>query len=123
MDDTRAHQLTEAILLLAAEIRESRHQRQKELEFQVTRLATKHDLAEMEKRIMSLLDDIQADVVDESTVIDSVVTLLGNISQQLKDAGTDPVKLQAIKDGIDANKAKLAAAVVANTPAATPPTP
>jgi uncharacterized protein YoxC len=121
MDDAHAHQLTDAILLLALELKEARHQLQKQFEFQVAQLATKHDLAEMEKRIMALLDDIQADVEEETTVIDSVVTLLNNISQQLKDAGTDPVKLQAIKDAIDKNKATLAAAVAANTP--TPPTP
>ena len=73
----------------------------------------------MENRIMALLDDVIADVAEETTVIESVVTLLTNLSQQLKDAGTDPVKLAALKTQIDANKAALAKAVVDNTP--TPP--
>ena len=71
-------------------------------------------------KIMTTIDEIQADVTDETTVIDGVVTLLNNLSALLAAAGTDPVKLQALKDSIDANKAKLAAAVAANTPAATP---
>jgi len=73
----------------------------------------------MENRIMALLDDVIADVAEETTVIESVVTLLTNLSQQLKDAGTDPVKLAALKTQIDSNKAALAKAVVDNTP--TPP--
>jgi hypothetical protein len=74
-------------------------------------------LESMESNIMAKLDDIIADVADESTVDDSIITLLNNIAQQLKDAGQDPAKLQALQDAIDANKAKIAAAVAANTPA------
>ena len=87
--------------------------------------ATKHDLIEMEIKIMALLDDILSDVQDESTVDQSIITLLGNLSDQLKAAGTDPVKLAAIKAQIDKNKQAIADAVVANTPTppANPPTP
>ena len=67
---------------------------------------------------MALLDDILTDVEDEATVISSVVTLLTNLSDALKAAGTDPVKLAAVKAQIDANKKAIADAVVANTPAA-----
>ncbi len=67
------------------------------------------------------LDTLLADVTDEKTVVASVVTLLNNLTALLAGAGTDPAKLQAIQDLVDANKAQLAAAVVANTP--TPPTP
>ncbi len=66
-------------------------------------------------------DTILADVQDESTVVDGVVTLLTNLSALLAAAGTEPAKLQAIQTLVDTNKSKLAAAVVANTPAA--PTP
>lgn len=40
------------------------------------------------------------------------------LSQQIKDAGTDPVALANITAQIDANSTALAAAIVANTPAA-----
>jgi uncharacterized protein YoxC len=75
------------------------------------------------RNIMATLKDIQDDVTAEKTVIDSAVALLAGLSQQLKDAiaANDPAALQAIVDGLDANKAELAAAVTANTPAA--PTP
>jgi len=71
-------------------------------------------------KLMATLADIQNDVASESTVIDGVVTLLGELSTQLAAAiaANDPAALQAIVTSIDANKAKLAAAVAANTPAA-----
>lgn len=112
--------------LLSALVRSldlDREQRKTEFEWRKAHegLATKHDLQEMEKRIMVTLQDIIDDAADESTVIASVVTLLTTLSQQLKDAGTDPAKLQALKDLVDANKKAIADAIVANTPAA--PTP
>ena len=71
------------------------------------------------------LADILAKVAAEKTVDDSIVTLLGSISQQLKDAiaANDPAQLQAISDGLDANIAEIQAAVTANTPAAPAPAP
>ena len=85
-------------------------------------LAVLFYLYRMEKRIMASLADIQADVTAEKTVVDSAVALLAGLSQQLKDAlaANDPKTIQAIIDGIDANKAALAVAVTANTP---PPAP
>lgn len=74
-----------------------------------------------EDTIMAQIDDILADVTDESTVDDSIITLLTSLSAQLAAAGTDSVKLAQVKTLIDSNKAKIAAAVVANTPSATPP--
>jgi hypothetical protein len=49
------------------------------------------------------------------TAEDSVITLLASIKAQLDAAGQDPAKLQALSDALDAQSAKLAAAVVANT--------
>ena len=67
---------------------------------------------------MALIDDLLADVADESTVDDSIITLLGNVLAELKAQGTPPAtlaQLQAVKDVVDANKAKVAAAVLAGT--------
>lgn len=61
--------------------------------------------------------DILDKVTAQTTVVDSVLALVASLSQQIKDAGTDPVKLQAISDLLDANDAKLASAVTSNTPA------
>ena len=65
--------------------------------------------------VQTILDKVNA----EKTVIDSAVALLASLSQAIKDAGTDPAKLQAISDAIDAQQSELADAVAANTPAAT----
>lgn len=64
------------------------------------------------------VDDILAKVTAEKTVVDSAVALLSQLSQAIKDAGTDPAKLQALSDAIDAQQSELASAVTANTPAA-----
>ncbi len=67
---------------------------------------------------MATLTDLQAKVAALSTVEDSVIALLAGISQQLKDAiaANDPAKLQQLANDLDAQQAKLATAVTANTP-------
>ncbi len=71
-----------------------------------------------EIKIMATIDDVQAAVAAETTEIGSVVTLLGQLHDMVLAAGTDPAKLQAALDSINANKDALAAAVLANTPSA-----
>lgn len=78
---------------------------------------TKQDLL-IGEFLMASIDDIVAQVTAQSTVEDSLISLLNSIAAQLKDAGTDPAKLQAVSDGLKANTDKLAAAIQANTPAA-----
>lgn len=75
--------------------------------------------------IMTDLSKLQADVTAQTDTIQSAVTLLSGLSQQiaaLKNAGTSD---KATQDAIDAlastveqNSQALAAAVTANTPAA-----
>ena len=75
---------------------------------------------------MATLEQLKEAVARETAVEQSVITLLEGISQQLKDAlstagGTiDPALLDQVIADIDANAAKLSAAVVANTPSAPP---
>lgn len=65
---------------------------------------------------------LEQDVADQTTVIQSAITLLQNIKALLDAAGTDPAKLAALSTAIEANSSALAAAVVANTPGEpTPP--
>lgn len=68
--------------------------------------------------IMSALDDLQAAVAAEDTVIDSAIKLIQGIPALIAAAGTDPAKLQALSADITAKSTALAAAVTANTPAA-----
>lgn len=104
----------------------------------VTRLAAQRevDMATVAD-IQAKLDAIHTDVESETDIVTSVQTLLeGNtamiagLKTQLDAAiaGQDPAALQAVSDALDtiantntANKARLVAAVVANTPAAEPP--
>jgi chromosome segregation ATPase len=69
-------------------------------------------------RIMALIDDLTAQVEENNNVIESAITLIQNIKAKLDEAGTDPAKLQALKDALSTQDAKLAAAVASNTPQA-----
>jgi len=77
-----------------------------------------------QKEILTMaasVDDVIAAVQKETTVEQSVITLLNQFASQVQAAGTDPIKLQQALDLITSNTAALSAAVTANTPAATPP--
>lgn len=71
-----------------------------------------------QNKIMALLDTLTADVAAETTIDTSVETLLTQLTQAIKDAGTDPVALKALTDQMEANSAALQAAITANTPSA-----
>lgn len=61
------------------------------------------------------LDLLIQQVSETNTVIDSAVTLIAGLRQQLIDAGTDPQKLADLAASLDASEKALAAAVTANT--------
>jgi hypothetical protein len=73
---------------------------------------------------MADLSTLQTEVSANSDAVQSAVTLISGLAQQLKDAlaANDPAAIQALADQLDANTQSLAAAVTANTPAA-PATP
>jgi len=73
-----------------------------------------------QERIMAAIDDLQAAVTAEDTVIDSAITLIQGIPALIAAAGVDPAKLAALQSDITAKSGALAAAVAANTPAAKP---
>lgn len=77
-------------------------------------------LANQEK-IMATLDEVLQDVTDETTAIDSVAALIQGLRDQIAAAGLSPAdqaKVDAIFATAETNKAKIAAALAANTPAA-----
>lgn len=82
-------------------------------------------LTKIGNQIMATLQDITQAVTDEKTVEDSVLVLLNNIEQQLKDAiaQNNPAAMQAVVDQITAQKQTMADAVAANTPPPPPPPP
>lgn len=79
--------------------------------------------AQQENTLMATLDDIRAAVAANSDVQTSAITLLEELHRKLEDAlaSGDTAALQQIVDDINAHKAALADAVVANTPAAPQP--
>jgi hypothetical protein len=71
-----------------------------------------------EYRIMAVIDDLMVEVTENNDAIQSAITLLQNLKALLEAAGTDPVKLAELVTTLDTQTKALAAAVVANTPAA-----
>lgn len=69
-----------------------------------------------QETIMAAIDDLQAAVAAEDTVIDSAVTLLNGIPALIAAAGVDPAKLTALQTDIQTRTAALAAAVLVGTP-------
>lgn len=66
-------------------------------------------------------DRLTASVANLTTVSQSTITLLGQLSQMIRDNAGDPTALNKLADDIDADAAALSAAVTANTPAASEP--
>jgi hypothetical protein len=60
---------------------------------------------------------IQRELKHMSTQLDTLTAQVSTNTAELKAAGTDPVKLQALADTLKQEDDKLAQAVVDNTPA------
>jgi hypothetical protein len=67
------------------------------------------------------LDALITEVARNTTVEKSALAAIQGLSAKLTAAGNDPVKLAQLRADLAANDDELAAAVTANTPAATPP--
>jgi len=63
-------------------------------------------------------DDLVAQVKASDDVADSALILINGFAARLAAAGTDPAKLTALQTDLKSHADALAAAVVANTPAA-----
>lgn len=78
-------------------------------------------LTRKEARVMAkFTDDMLKEATDEKTVEDSIVALLVQYHQQVIDAAGDPAAQAAVLAAFQANKAALAAALLANTPVGGP---
>lgn len=69
-------------------------------------------------RMSQNIDALVAAAERQTTVDQSIIALLTTLSQQIKDAGVDPVKLAAVVASIEANNQAITDAVTANTTAA-----
>jgi hypothetical protein len=70
------------------------------------------------KEVMADLSVLTAHVQQNTEVDASAIALLNGLSAQIEQLKTDPVALQGLADQLKANSDNLAAAIVANTPAA-----
>lgn len=64
---------------------------------------------------MSALDDLKREVEETKTVVDSAITLLGNLSQYIRDNVNNADALTELANDLDGKQAELAAAIEANT--------
>lgn len=64
------------------------------------------------------MEELVAQIAKNREVEASATVLINGFQARLDAAGVDPVKLKALRDDLAANADALAAAVLANTPAA-----
>jgi ABC-type transporter Mla subunit MlaD len=62
------------------------------------------------------LDRLTNEVAETKTAVDSVLTLVDGLADQIRALKDDPAKLAALADELDANQADIAAKVLQNTP-------
>jgi Mg2+ and Co2+ transporter CorA len=84
-------------------------------------LAIEVVILNLERNIMSALDDLAAEVAEVQTVEASAIALIQGLVAQLETALNDPAKIATITAQLKAATEPLAAAVAANT--APPPAP
>ncbi len=68
-------------------------------------------------RMSAEFDRLTAAVEAETTIDDSILALLSGLAEQIRNADT-PEKSAALADKVEAENARMAAALTANTPAA-----
>lgn len=79
-----------------------------------------HRMRETETMTMAILDELVAQVAENTSVEQSAILLIEGIAAQLAAAGTDGTKLAELKARLATSATALAAAVAANTVPAAP---
>ena len=67
----------------------------------------------------TIVEKIRSEVEKNTAVVQSVITLVTNMAEQIRATQADEVALNTLADDLDKSANDLAAAVAANTPAAT----
>lgn len=62
------------------------------------------------------LDRLTKEVEENGTAVDSLITLVTGLADEIRRLKDDPAKLAKLADELDAKQAAIAAAVTANTP-------
>lgn len=76
-----------------------------------------HKILNNQRYIMATLQDLQAAVAAEDTVIDSAITLINGLAAQIAALQPDQAAIDALAADVKAKADALSAAVTANTPA------
>lgn len=84
-------------------------------------LLTTKKLNHLEEKIMAMLEELKKEVAATKDVVSSAIVLINGFKDKLEKCGTDEAALKELKDSLSEDVKKLADAVVANTPAETPP--
>lgn len=94
------------------------HHHDSETEVLLREMDAKLDLIlNTQELLMTIAQDLEDEVAAETTVIGSVETVVQNLIDAVKAAGTDQAKLTAVLAAAQSNKARLAALAAANTAA------
>jgi|SRR6478736_7853174 len=80
-----------------------------------------HRLLKGQRKMSAQLDRLIRETQETQDAVDSVLTLVDGLAQQLRDAADDPQKINDLADTLDQLQTRIANAVVANTPAENPP--
>lgn len=75
------------------------------------------------ERMSAELDRLTQTVSKNNSMIDSGITLIKGLADEIRTLKAEPAKLAALADSLDAKAAALAAAIAENTPAAPQPIP
>ncbi len=75
------------------------------------------------RHMSAQFDRLVNEVSEMRSATDSVLAVLSDIAQQLRDSAGDEAKVNELADQLDQMQADIAAAVTANTPAQEPETP
>jgi len=67
------------------------------------------------------MDRLEAEVTEIKTVSDSAIVLLKRLAQLIRDNASNPAKLTALANELDAKGNEVAAAITENTPSEEPP--
>lgn len=73
-------------------------------------------LVEELKTMSAALDRLTTEVSETRGAVNSAVTLIQGLAQQIRDLKEDPVALEALANDLDQQQTEIAAAVAANTP-------
>lgn len=75
------------------------------------------------KTMSEALDKLTAEVAQIDTVIDSAISTIKGLAQQIRDSLTDPAALQRLADDLDAKSVALSAAIAESTSVVAEPVP